>query len=120
MLPLTPQALKGAYDFLRSTAPFCRWDLSPGEAVEFKILRTPHFEGDHWVKTPNGKHIIRVSSRTIGHTMSLIVVMAHEMLHAVQTIKKTETPGAQHNADFHRRAAQVCNYHGFDLKTFVR
>lgn len=118
-LPLTPEVLRGAYDFLRVTAPFSRWSLPVGAEVEFKVMRTPHVEGDHWVYAC-GKNLIRVSGRTIGHSINLLVVMAHEMIHAHQAIRKTETPGAAHNAEFHRLAARVCRSHGFDPKTFVR
>ena len=41
--------------------------------------------------------------------------MAHEMVHA-----KCDAEGvrAEHGAEFKRRAALVCKYHGFDPKTF--
>ena len=63
------------------------------------------------------RHYLCVSQYSIGHYNSLAVVMAHEMLHLLQALKKTETR-AQHNADFRKRAAMVCRTLGFDPKTF--
>jgi len=63
------------------------------------------------------RHYLCVSRYSIGHYDSLAVVMAHEMLHLLQAVKKTETR-AQHNADFRQRAAVVCRILGFDPKTF--
>ena len=117
-LPLTPQILEAAYEFLRACPPFNRWKLPPGEEVEFSVIRLKDREGDHTTYKRTDDHIIRVSSKRIGHTHSLIVVMAHEMIHAKQSVTKTTTRGSMHNPEFRRLAASVCRTHGFDNKTF--
>lgn len=118
-LPLTPHILEASYEYLRATPPFRSWRLPKGREVKFHVLRTKQFEGDHTTYLREGGHIIRVSSGKIGHTGSLMAVMAHEMIHAYQARRKTETANTVHNAEFHRLAARVCKLHGFDLKLFV-
>ena len=118
-LPLTPEILEAAYEFLRATPPFKGWKLPIGEEVEFAVIALRDREGDHTTYIGTTDHVIRVSSKRIGHTHSLIVVMAHEMIHARQAITKKFTSGVEHNADFRRLAATVCKLHGFDPKTFV-
>ena len=44
--------------------------------------------------------------------------MAHEMIHMRQRLTKTETKGAEHNAEFHQLAKLVCRRLGFDLGQF--
>ena len=113
-LPLTPAILRAAYTFLRCTPPFRSWRLPPGDAVKFHVTRHRDREGDHGVE--NGVHILRVSGRVIGHTNSLLIVMAHEMIHMHQEAQKVR---AAHNPEFVRMAHRVCRYHGWDEKIFV-
>lgn len=114
-LPLTPGILRAAYEFLRATPPFRSLKLAAGEWIEFHVTRHRDQEGDHFVK-PDGKHVVRVSSRTIGHTQSLLMVTGHEMLHVHQEVEGVRS---HHNAEFCRLAARVCRYHGWDPKVFV-
>ncbi len=118
-LPLTPEILEAAYEFLRNTPPFKGWKLPVGDEVEFTVTLLRDREGDHTTYRGTSDHVIRVSSNKIGHTASLVVVMAHEMIHAKQAVAKTFTANAEHNAEFRRLAKSVCKLHGFDPKTFV-
>lgn len=117
MLPITPAMLAAAYDFLRSTPPFRRWRLPPADEVQFHVTREPFKFGTH--EFDGQEHIIGISERRVGHTYTLFITMAHEMIHAYQAISKTETKGAEHNAAFRRIARCVCRYHGFDPREFV-
>ena len=112
-LPLTPDLLRASYDFLRETPPFKRWGLPPGESVTFKVTRSVKTQGDHLLH--DGKHTIRASSRKVGHTASLVALMAHEMVHVVCD---REGVRSEHGAPFRKRAAAVCRYHGFDPAEF--
>ncbi len=38
-LPLTPEMLRACYEFLRSTPPFRRWSLPPGDEIGFHVTR---------------------------------------------------------------------------------
>jgi len=113
-MKLTPAILRAAYTFLRATPPFHCRDLPHGKDVEFRVSKGrdrmgAHFYSDH--------HIITISSARVCHTTTLIVTMAHEMVHLAQAEDGTETK-AEHNAAFRRLAKLVCRHHGFDPQEF--
>ena len=113
-LPLTPEILRAAYDFLATTMPFCRWNMPEGEDVAFKVVRNPKVFADYrWT----GRHTIRVSGTTVGHTETLLRTMAHEMIHLHEQQSGMAT-SSQHTKAFWKLAARVCKYHGFDPKSF--
>lgn len=115
-LPLSPDILRAAYDYLCATPPYRSWNLPDGEEVVFRVAKSTSHQG--WYGREGGKHVICVSSAKIGRTISLIEVMAHEMVHLYQGDSRMETPGAEHNAAFRKLAARVCHAHGFDPKLF--
>jgi hypothetical protein len=112
-LPLTPEILAASYGFLRATPPFCRWKLPPADVVEFRVIRNRKIHGDHSLY--EGRHRIRISEGAVAHTDTLVLSMAHEMIHV-----KLDSEGvkSEHGSDFHRLAKLVCKYHGFDPKMF--
>jgi len=112
-LPLTKELLRGTYDFLRLTPPFKKWKLPPGELVDFRVTRNATVHGDHLLR--KGQHRIRVSSKKVGATRTLLELMAHEMVHV-----KCDREGvrSEHGAAFKRAARTVCRYHGFDEACF--
>ena len=93
--------------------PFHRWKLPPSEEIEFAVTKAKDRIGSYiW----NGKvHRITISAEFVGHYDTLVRTMAHEMIHLSQE-SSGDSNGAQHNADFRRRAALVAKYHGFDPK----
>lgn len=112
-LKLTPEILAAGYDFLRTTPPFDRWNLPESEDVTFRVIKDAAVFGLHDVV--NGKHRIAVSNRNVGHTDTLIAVVAHEMIHLHQDqcgLRRT------HGGAFTRWADQVCRRHGFDPRMF--
>lgn len=115
-LPLDKETLEASYDYLRTTPPFSRWNLPDGEDVKFEVVRDRDIAG--WHKMVNGKHIIGISSGSIGRTHSLMEVMAHEMCHAHQRETNMETKKSEHNAAFRKLAVLVCKFHGFDPLLF--
>ena len=117
MIPLNPNHSAASYDFLRALPPFHRWKLPPGDEVEFHITARPEICGEYTRWLHDQTHIIVLSSKNIGHTDTLIRIMAHEIIHLKQGKDGGETSG-QHNAEFKRLSAIVCRYHGFDLKAF--
>lgn len=114
---LTPDILRGAYDFLRLTRPFKRWNLPPAEGIKFVVGRRTDAAGEH-TSYVNGEHAIMISEACVGHLDKTLEVMAHEMIHVYQVMRKTNTRSV-HNAEFRRLAAQVCREHGFDPKAFI-
>jgi SprT-like family len=115
-LPINADVLRGCYNFLNETEPFRRWNLPDGEDVRFVVTRSRSNAGRHW--TENDKHIIEISGALLGHTHSLIEIMAHEMVHAHERRNKGASSCGEHGASFKRWAGAVCRYHGFDPKYF--
>jgi hypothetical protein len=118
-LRLTHENLPAAYEFLRACQPFHRWNLPEADAVEFKVTRDRdcwgYMHGD--VRSPDAA--IGISEIRVGSAATLLQVMAHEMIHLRQHVRRTETSNTQHNAEFMRLARLVCKHHCFDLKAFV-
>lgn len=118
-LPITKEVLAAAYDYLASTEPFSRWNLPDSDDVAFSVVRsTKEFAHYKW---DGRRHTIAVSARAVGHTATLLTVMAHEILHLHLEATGMESKGGDentHNMAFRKLAAQVCKVHGWDLKAF--
>jgi hypothetical protein len=115
-LPLTPDVLRSAYNYLVTTAPFNRWNLPDGDDVVFHVFASPAIAGEYRREGPT-THRIRVSRRVVGTTGTLMWIMAHEMIHLHEEHSGAVGRG-QHSAAFRKWAAQVCKIHGFDVKMF--
>lgn len=116
MLPLTKDILESSYEYLKATQPFSKWNLPDGEDIKFVVGRTSQMSG--WYRFQDNKHEIGVSSHFIGRTISLMEVMAHEIIHLYQADVCMESHNVEHNAAFRKLADQVCKIHGFDPKLF--
>lgn len=114
MLHITPEIMVASYELLRVCPPFRRWKLPPADAVKFKVALTPMWHG--WFRNEDPPLIV-ISARSIGSLDMVTRVMAHEMVHFAQAIAGTAR-GAEHNADFYRRAALVCKSFCWDRKAF--
>ena len=117
-LPLTPEVLAAAYDYLAACEPFNRWNLPDSDDITFRVVKSRKMFAQYvW----DGTHTIEVSSGTVGHTMTLLESMGHEMVHVhlrqTGMESKSSNPNV-HNLPFRKLAAQVCRVHGFDLKAF--
>lgn len=115
-LQLTPDILRATYDFLHATPPFSMWNLPDSERITFKVTRKAHLQG-HITYVAGGKITIEVSSVNVGHTYSLIQVMAHEMAHLFEFETGMDTK-AGHSKAFKILAKRICDHHGFDPKLF--
>lgn len=115
-LHLTPEILRAAYDYLRVTQPFDSWNLPEGEDVRFKVTRSRRLFGCYY--QDGSEHSIEISARKHGHTLTLLMTMAHEMIHLHQLSTRMHSPKTIHNAAFNKLAAEVCECHGFDPKLF--
>lgn len=109
---VTPDSLKGAYDFLRVCKPFDKWKLPESDDVKFHVIRARGVMGEFLA--PNS---IRVSAHSCRSIETTLMTMAHEMIHLYQYIRGTETRG-EHNAEFHRLADRVCKIHLWDRGVF--
>jgi len=112
-----PDQLAAAYDMLRLCNPFCDWCLPHSDEIEFSVA--PYRARSGWyLQKPNGDHHIAISDKHVGSLNTLIMVMAHEMIHLYQFINKTNTKHF-HNANFRELAHEVCLIHSWDYKLFV-
>src|SRR5262249_54597678 len=102
-LDLTPDMLAGAYDYLRLTNPFLGWKLPKSGRVKFIVMKTPHYHADiiYDDAKPEKFPIIRVSRGKVGHTLTLMATMAHEMIHLYQS---RIGDSGNHNEFFQRAA----------------
>lgn len=111
--------MAAAFDYLRTTPPFHRWKLPSADQIKFKLSRSRVEYGNY--QWSGSQHVITASVHAIGHTMTLMQFMAHEIihLHLELTGKESKRGGRNtHNAAFRKLADKVCKYHGFDLKAF--
>ena len=118
-LPLDKEVLASAYDYLRTTPPFVRWNMPDSEVVVFTVSKTPRDFG--WYRFDGKRHCINASTGKIGQTITLMEFMAHEMIHMHMEITGMESlrrSAYTHNAAFRRFAEQACKAHGFDPKSF--
>lgn len=117
-LPLTPETLAAAYDYLRTTPPFDKWSLPESEDVKFKVTRSRRwFARYHW----NGnRHTIEVSTNSVAYSSTLLSKMSHEMVHLhLEELNMDNRGGPDtHSGAFRRLAEDVCKFHGFDPKAF--
>ena len=114
-LVLTPEILAAAYEYLRTTQPFVRWNLPEPDDVRFRVIRDRAVYG--WHRREGKQHTIAISSAMIGHTTTLIGAMAHEMTHAHMSETGMNKSG-DHGAAFLRLTSEICRVHGFDHKSF--
>jgi hypothetical protein len=120
-LPLNPDMLAAAYDFLSATPPFNKWNLPDSEEVTFKTSRRPREAGRYQWDPNTKRHYISASVHGIAYTSSLMRLMAHEMIHLHLQVMGWESKARSeevHNAAFRKFAMEVCKYHGFDPKAF--
>ncbi len=114
-ITLTSETLIAAYDLLELTEPFCRWNLPPSDSVKFEITPKKDRHGECDVVGPDV--YIRISPHYVGRMDSLIITMAHEMIHLYMYHSQITEPNP-HGPGYRKLAALVCREHGFDPKLF--
>ncbi len=117
-MQITPEMMRGAYEYLRQTPPFNQWKLPPGREVKFFVMKTKRYQALYSRYRHTNQHLIEVSGTRCSHTITLINLISHEMIHMYQALKGTEPPVAQHNAEYYELTKLVCEEHGFDPKNF--
>lgn len=117
-LPLSPEMLAAAYDFLSTTPPFAEWNLPPSEDVGFKVSRSrSRFGFYRWDGT---RHTITVSVNAVAYSSTLLETLSHEMVHLhLEELGMDDRGGTNtHSGAFRNLADEVCKVHGFDPKAF--
>ena len=116
MLPITKERLAAVYEMLKAWPPFNRWKLPHSSEVKFRVIASKRVFARWCIQ--GDRHLIEVSQERHDALHSLVMTMAHEMIHMRQRIAKTETR-AEHNAEFERLAKRICAIHGFDYGPFM-
>jgi len=116
-LRLTPEMLRAAYEYVRTTEPFCEWNLPDADDVKFKVIKSRRVYGD-CTRIGDGEYRIRVSAALIGTTHTLMTTMAHEMIHVHEEHSGMARANVMHGKAFRKLAEEVCKIHELDLKLF--
>lgn len=116
-MQLTTDIVEGMYNLLLLTPPFRGWRLPPSDDVVFGIMRHPDRGGDYCWDPVKKQHKIQVNDSWCGNLVSLVRIVAHEMVHLHLQIAYPRDR-AHHGRRFLRCAAQVCRHHHLDPKAF--
>lgn len=120
-LPLSPETLAAAYEYLCTTPPFASWNLPDSDDITFRVVKSRKMFAQYVWEPDTERHTIEVSSGTVGHTATLMTTMAHELIHLHLRLTGMESRSSNpnvHNMPFRKLAAQACKTHGWDLKAF--
>lgn len=116
-MKLTASILAAAYDLLRYTEPFVRWNLPEPEDVQFDVIKGRKLQGD-CQKQGDGSFRIRISEAWHGRLSEMLGTMGHEMIH-LHLDHSGAKDSSEHGIAFKHLAAQVVHHHrDFDAETF--
>lgn len=115
-VPLNPEMLACAYDYLACLPPFHKWNLPPSEDVKFKVIknkdRFAHYQ------LVRGVHHIAISRSNVDRHIALLCALSHEMVHLYMRANGFGE-GNPHGKSFQLLADKVCRAHvEFDRNTF--
>lgn len=116
-LRVTPEMCERYYDALSHTPPFDGWNLPAAEDVGFKVFKRPEWYGYYTRELGKRRDFEIGIGPKVGHTITLIGTLGHEMIHLYMDINGMDTR-VQHNRAFRRLAAEVAQIHGFDPMCF--
>jgi len=112
----TPEIVKVAYAYLNETPPFVEWNLPSEDDMKFEVLHGPDVHGRIYPSYGSG-YVLGVAEHKHEHTASLMVTVAHEMVHL--HLHQIKFRGwKNHGPTFRALAAEVCSAHGFDPGQF--
>lgn len=117
-MQITQEILRAAYNYLLETPPFNEWNLPDAEDVEFVVVKTDELHGLCAKPEKDRKFFtMGLSENKHKHTTSVMITMAHEMVH--MHLSKIKYRGWRNHGDaFKKVAKEVCEYHGFDPGQF--
>lgn len=112
-LPLSPELLAYAYDYLMCLPPFSKLNMPPSEDIKFRVIKSKKIFARYFME--GGAHHIDVSNKMVGSHMVLLSTLAHEAAH----LHLNEVGGCDlHGPNFQKLADKICASHGFDRLTF--
>ena len=113
MIPITPETVRGTYEYLLLMPPFNRWKMLAAEDLTFLVVA---YTGEYAQFHPERMEI-RVSTANVGKQPTLLKKMAHEMIH-VHEFAVNRWSRKHDMAFFFRCRDQVCKYMDFDPRDF--
>ena len=110
---ITQESLRNAYDYLASVPPCSRWQLPSSTSVRFKISKARMTCGMY---EPD-PHTITVSKVTNSTQTDVLMTLAHEVVH-LHAERNGLGGHEEHDKQFWKYAAQVCDAFGWKLEDF--
>ena len=115
-MKITPALVACTWDFLRGVFPFLR--APPADDVAIVCNKRQDVLGEWRVDYPTGKparYRLTITTCATSALAELIRLVAHEMVHAHQTVTNTDTI-SEHNAEFYRIWRRCAQAAGWDTK----
>lgn len=113
MIPLSPELLAHAYDYLCCCPPFDKLNMPPSDDIIFRVTKSNKHFAQYFIR--EGKHYIDVSQKYVGSHSMLLATLAHEAIHLhLEEIDACD----QHGPNWRKLADEVCKIHSFDRLTF--
>jgi hypothetical protein len=97
MLRITPKLVAATWDYLREVLPL---RAPPADEIRIVCNKNRNILAE-WAHRSGAEFRLTVNITDTGALAELIRLLAHEMVHAHQTMTGEETRG-EHNADFYR------------------
>lgn len=116
-MKVTPENARAAYAFLAETEPFVGWNLPDADDIRFFVEAHASHCGICNRYIPSGFSIGITDSRH-WHSNSLLMTMAHEMIHVHEYQTGLRVTSTKHGKVFKALAKEVCDAHGFDPGQF--
>jgi hypothetical protein len=111
MLKITPEVVAATWDYLAVILPL---KVPPSDDVRIVCNRNRKILAE-WSHCNGASFQVTVNVAKTGALAELVRLVAHEMIHAHQTLAGSETKG-QHNADFYRLWRLCARRCGWDEK----
>lgn len=115
-VPLTPETLAAAWDYICTTPPFCDWNLPAAEEITFRVLRTKKVYGQ--LSYRRKKYLVEVSEAKCGRHETILSTLAHEAAHMHTHSACFMNRRNYHDRAFWLLADEICSIHEFDRKLF--
>ena len=114
MLRITPKLVAATWDYLREVLPL---RAPPADGVRIVCNRNRKILAE-WSHYDGARFQITVNVTDTGALAELVRLVAHEMVHAHQTLSGGETRGI-HNAEFYRLWRKCARRCGWDEKRII-
>jgi len=110
---LNTEMLAHCFDMLAATPFISKWNLPHSDDIKFKLVSRKRFFGRYIYD--GGNHTIEISTKSVGTFQTLILTMAHEMIHLHQSM--LDIPVAD-DATFEGFAEALCKELELDRLAF--